>query len=709
MRARHAVLALIVAGCLPTAQQRRAPRAARTAAPAEASGPASFPKAPPPPFRALPGKTGNANLDRFATLWNDIHDTRNGYFSPEGVPYHAIETLIVEAPDHGHETTSEAYSYWIWLEAAYGRLTRDWTWFDHSWKSAEAYIIPTPNDQPTAGSYNDTRPAVFAPELDLPSAYPSPMDPGVPVGPDPIARELGEAYGTPFIYGMHWILDVDNWYGFGRRGDGVSRPSYMNTFQRGMQESVWETVPHPSWETFRWGGKNGFLDLFVKQDGGYARQWKYTNAPDADARAVQAAYWAKVWADESGGSPQVDAVVKKASKMGDYLRYAFFDKYFKPLGCQSPGCKPGADPYEAAHYLISWYYAWGGSTSVSGGWSWRISSSSCHSGYQNPFAAYVMSEVAPFRPASKNGLRDWKQSLSRQLELYRWLQSAEGGIAGGTPNSWRGRYEPHPAGTTTFYKMAYDEAPVYADPPSNEWFGFQVWSMDRVAQLYFASGDERAKTVLDRWVGWVKANTRLTKDGGYEIPSTLAWSGQPSASWDASTQNWNPKDAAWNRTLRVKVKSHSPDAGVAAGLARTLAYYAARAKDGAAAQLAQELLDRLWAKYKTPKGLSSPETRVDFKRFGDAVYVPPGWRGAMPNGDVIDGNATFTSIRSRYKQDPDWPKVQAYLAGGPPPTFQYHRFWAQADAALAYATMGWLFPNGVPRAAKGAISREGRR
>jgi hypothetical protein len=37
------------------------------------------------------------------------------------VPYHSVETLIVEAPDHGHETTSEAFSYWLWLEASTAR------------------------------------------------------------------------------------------------------------------------------------------------------------------------------------------------------------------------------------------------------------------------------------------------------------------------------------------------------------------------------------------------------------------------------------------------------------------------------------------------------------------------------------------------------------------------------------------------------------
>ena len=82
--------------------------------------------------------------------------------------------------------------------------------------------------------------------------YPSKMDFGAPVGSDPIANELKAAYGTSKIYGMHWLIDADNFYGYGRRGDGKSAPSYINTFQRGPQESVWETVPHPSWEDFKW-------------------------------------------------------------------------------------------------------------------------------------------------------------------------------------------------------------------------------------------------------------------------------------------------------------------------------------------------------------------------------------------------------------------------------------------------------------------------
>ena len=76
---------------------------------------------------------------RFLDLYGKITNPANGYFSPEGIPYHSVETLIVEAPDQGHETTSEAYSYLIWLQAMYGKVTGDWTKFNArlgaSWRS----------------------------------------------------------------------------------------------------------------------------------------------------------------------------------------------------------------------------------------------------------------------------------------------------------------------------------------------------------------------------------------------------------------------------------------------------------------------------------------------------------------------------------------------------------------------------------------------
>ena len=70
----------------------------------------------------------NPYKQRFLEIWEELHDPANGYFSSHGIPYHSIETLIIEAPDYGHVTTSEAMSYYLWLEAMYGKFTGDFSY-----------------------------------------------------------------------------------------------------------------------------------------------------------------------------------------------------------------------------------------------------------------------------------------------------------------------------------------------------------------------------------------------------------------------------------------------------------------------------------------------------------------------------------------------------------------------------------------------------
>ncbi len=658
--------------------------AAAVAAPSAASARTAAPRA------AAPKAATDPYTQQFLTQYNKIKDPANGYFSPQGIPYHCVETLIVEAPDHGHQTTSEAFSFWFWLEATYGRVTGDWTAFNNAWTTAETYIIPQHADQPTNSSYNAAKPATYAPEWPDPSDYPSALDSSVAAGQDPLAGELSATYGTPDIYGMHWLMDVDNTYGYGNtpgtgaeNGPTASGPSYINSYQRGSQESVWETIPQPCTDLFAYGGPNGYLDLFVK-DSSYSKQWKYTNAPDADARAVQAAYWAYRWASAQGAASQVSASVAKAAKMGDHLRYALFDKYFKQIGnCTSPTGCPAGTGRGSQHSLLAWYYAWGGAE-PGGGWAWRIGDGASHQGYQNPLAAWAMSSVAALVPKSPTAQSDWSGSLKRQLEFYRWLQSAEGAIAGGCTNSWNGQYGTPPAGTPTFYGMAYDWQPVYHDPPSNNWFGMQAWSMERVAEYYYVTGDATAKALLDKWIAWAASETTTTA-GGFTIPATLSWSGQP--------DTWNPASPGGNTGLHVSVADYGTDVGVAAAYVKTLTYYAAKSGDTASAALAGKLLDAMTS-FADGKGIAVPETRTDYKRFSDPVYVPAGWSGKMPNGDPIAPGATFLSIRSWYSKDPDFPKVQAYLDGGAAPSFTYHRFWAQADIAMAYAVYGELLAGG---------------
>jgi len=634
-------------------------------------------------------KSTDTYQNRFLELWGDIKDPQNGYFSTKGIPYHSVETLIVEAPDYGHVTTSEAFSYYMWLEAMYGKFTGDFSGFKTAWEKAESYMIPTEKDQPetSMSKYTASKPATYAPEWELPSLYPAQLNFGAAVGSDPINSELLSAYGSNTMYGMHWLLDVDNWYGFGSRGDGVTSPSYINTFQRGEQESTWETIPQPCWEAMKFGGKNGYLDLFTG-DSNYATQFKYTNAPDADARAVQVTYWADKWADEYG--IDLGTCDSKASKMGDYLRYAMFDKYFRKIGTASAA----GSGNDAAHYLMSWYYAWGGG--ISSDWAWKIGSSHNHFGYQNPMAAWILSEDEDLKPLSKNGASDWKTSLNRQLEFYQWLQSSEGAIAGGASNSNKGRYEAWPEGTSTFYGMGYVENPVYADPGSNTWFGFQAWSMQRVAEYYYITNDDRAKAILDKWVIWIKSVVQLNEDGTFAIPSGLDWSGQPDT-W-TGTYTGNPN-------LHVTVTGYGTDLGVTGSLANALLFYSKASGDDESRVLAKELLDRMWNLYRDDKGLAAPESRADYKRlFDQEIYVPAGWTGKMPNGDDIKSGIKFLDIRSQYKDDPDYEKVLTAYNNNSDPEFYYHRFWAQCDIAIANGVYSLLFGEGSEPVTNSAIN-----
>ncbi|MFC5909125.1 glycoside hydrolase family 48 protein [Streptacidiphilus monticola] len=635
----------------------------------------------------------------FLDLYAKIKDPNNGYFSPLGIPYHSVETLIVEAPDYGHETTSETYSYWLWLEADYGRVTGDWTGFNNAWTNLETYMIPSHTQQPGQSTYNPAKPATYGPELPQPDQYPVKLNSSVPVGTDPLASELTSTYGTADMYSPAWIMDTDNKYGFGNCEDGTTKPSLINTYQRGPEESVWETIPQPDCDIFKYGNSSsGFLSLFNDGGGSYAKQYKFTDAPDADARLVQAAYWADTFAKAQGKTSAISSTLAKAAKLGDYLRYALYDKYFKQAGnCNgSTTCPAGTSKANEQLGLLTWYFAWGGASD--GSWSWRISGSTAHQGYQNPLAAYALSTDPNLEPKSPTAATDWSASLTKQLQFFQWLQSTEGGIAGGATNSWGGNYgdvSQPPAGDPTFYGLYYDWQPEYHDPASNSWFGFQTWAMERFAEYYYVSGNATAKAVLDKWVKWAMSVSQADPTTGtLTTPGTLTWTGAP--------DTWNASSPGANAGLHVTASGSATDLGVAGSLAKTLSYYAAKSGDTTSQKFAQNILDIIHSKYADSLGYSAPETRTDYSRFTQAydpsthqgLYIPPGWTGTYPDGTQLSSSTnTFLSIRQWYKNDPQWSKVQTYLNGGAAPVFNYHRFWAEADIATAFDTFAQLFPN----------------
>ncbi len=652
----------------------------------------------------------------FLNLYSDMTNTANGYFSPKGIPYHSVEQLIVEAPDYGHETTSETYSYWVWLAADYGRVSGDWTAFNTAWSNMQQYMIPNAANQPGCSAYNASSPATYGPEEPSPSNYPVALNSSVPVGSDPLYAELNSAEGGCTIYAPMWIMDTDNRYGFGQQEDGTSTPSFINTFQRGSEESVWDTVDQPDWDNLSKGESgSGYLALFNNGGGSFAAQYKYTDAPDADARLVQAAYWAQQYATTQGNQSQISATLADAAKLGDFIRYSMFDKYFKQISasCSQNGsvsCPAGTSKANEDTYLLSWYYAWGGSTT--GAWSWRISGTEIHEGYQNPLAAMALSTDSSLIPLGSTAKADWATSLTTQLNLMQWLQSSQGAIAGGVTNNWGGNYgdvSKPPSGDPTFDGMYYDYEPVYHNPPSNQWFGYQTWPMERVAEYYYATGNAQAGAILKKWVSWAESvATFNTTTGAICLPGQLNWTGTPAESWTTGTSNSAQPPA--NPGLSVSVSGGcSADLGVSASLAKTYAYYAAKAGDTTAETAAQNIIDIIHQFYGDSIGFSAPETRTDYKNFTSAfnttnyegLYIPSNWSGSYPGLGTATMNSsdnTFLSIRPWYTSVADYPEVQAYLNGGSAPVFNYHRFWAEADIATAFDAFAFLFPSVSPPA-----------
>jgi len=219
-----------------------------------------------------------------------------------------------------------------------------------------------------------------------------------------------------------------------------------------------------------------------------------------------------------------------------------------------------------------------------------------------------------------------------------------------------------------FHDLAYVDHPVF--PDSNAWFGWQAWSMGRLAEYARITPDDAtARAVVDKWAAWARSVVTFDADGGYSIPATLKWSGRPGA------------------RLRVSVDERTQDVGVAASLARALIAHG----DPKSVETARELLDRLWALYRDDRGVSNPEPRKDYLQgFYENVELPPDWRGALASGGAIKPGATFLDLRPNYRKDPEFPRLEQAIRNGTAPVFRYHRFWAQVEVALANAELARL-------------------
>ena len=688
----------------------------------------------------------------FESLYADVitNGQDNGYLSKSnnggdsfGIPYHCVETLCVEAPDYGHETTSEAMSYIAWITAMHdvladkGIISGSTGDLQKGWKTLEAMIPGWSKNSYGANTQYDTiwkqdrLKADTATEENDPKLYPSKQN-GVDAI-NPLYNDMKSAYGSDNgFYLMHWLADVDDWYGF---GGGNGKFTFINTFQRGEEESCFETVPHCCIEELKYGmtdGTHSGMKAIFNGVDKVPEQYSFTNAPDAEDRAIQAIYFANNYGLNTGDLSSL------AGKMGDQCRGDMFDKYYKAIGCQDIGA-PSASGDGSQHFLMAWYTSWGGALETFYGgkydWAWQIGCSHSHQFYQNPLAAYALA----YDPAISGGMKaanaksDYEKSLQRQIELYLWLQSADGPFAGGCTNSKNGKYEKYDASESKFYDMVYVEHPVYADPGSNHWIGNQVWSTQRLAELYYyvktngnqasnltfggLSLEEALEKLLTRWVEWFIENTKfdyVADDGtemAYAIPSSLDWSGQP-ASWNGSY------DENANSGLTCKITGYGQgDIGCVSSLCNTLIYYAkangvsadvANGKTeptdlaGKGLLLANKLMTAQWNTARDDIGIAYEDHNPSLVRvFEQEVYIPSDYKGTMPDGSPLDGSAknTFSSIRKNYESDEMYQACKkVYDATGKTDDYYYklHRFWHMGDALITTGTMALLYPEVVP-------------
>ncbi|MDD5456422.1 MAG: glycoside hydrolase family 48 protein [Candidatus Margulisbacteria bacterium] len=580
-------------------------------------------------------------------LYKDIYDPKNGYFAKNLLPYHSVEPFIVEAVDHGHVSTSEGISSILWMNTIHAGLTGDWKDFHKTWAIIEDQYIPTKKEQPNLERYNWGYPAAFVPFFDDIHKYPARIDYSKKPGIDPLYTELTKKYGR-YPYLMHWMLDPDNWFGFAKKG--TTKAVKIKLFERGRNESIWKSIPHPSYD-IHGRGLYGYNDTYVTDS---QPQWRYISAPDAEMRVVQSMYWASIFAKNQ--KIDIKPYIERTKKMGDFIRYALFDKYFHEIG---EGWKRGKGA-NSAHYLVSWVAGWGGGIGYGYNrkWSWRIGYNEAHSGYQNPLAAYYLDRL---------GVNTWRKSLERQLELISWVQSKEGVVGGGVINDYD-----KPRGF--FYGMRYNQAPMYNDPPSNVWAGWQFFLMERVAEYYYESGDRTAYAILSRWIPWAKNNLKMSFfNRDVLVPSTLEWSGSP------ETLN-----------LSAKVVGYNSDVACVSLLAMTFMFWDEGNQKWIhqkthTTMLAKKMLTRMWKKYYDGVGIAPLEYRPDYSQAWTNSVLPKGLVKKLANGSYVTPSSNFLDFRPGFSAK-DIPPKGPYTKENPIPKYHYHRTWAQAhfDIALGY-------------------------
>ena len=219
-----------------------------------------------------------------------------------------------------------------------------------------------------------------------------------------------------------------------------------------------------------------------------------------------------------------------------------------------PPARP-APARTASHYLLSWYYAWGGAHR-----------------HRGRLVLADRLQPQPLRlpePARGLGADQRTPALKPQVaDRGRRLGHQPRPAAGVLPLAAvrRGRHRRRrdqqlgrratrtpPAGTPTFYGMSYDRAaglPRPAVEPVVRLPGLVAWSGSPSTTTQ--TGNAKAKALLDKWVAWALANTTLST--GRHLPDPVrrcTWTGQPDT-WNAVQPRRQHRPARHRRRLHQR-------------------------------------------------------------------------------------------------------------------------------------------------------------
>ena len=296
--------------------------------------------------------------------------------------------------------------------------------------------------------------------------------------------------------------------------------------------------------------------------------------------------------------------------MGDYLRYTLFDKYFKTIGCTSPRCPAGTGK-DSAHYLLSWYYAWGGALDSSRrlGLAHRLVARAL----RLPEPARGLGAVDRLGPDAEVGRpprptgRPRSSVSSSSTPGCRPPRAASPVVrpTAGTARTRRRRparprstawATPRRPSTTTRRRTsgsacrrgASSASPSCTTPPATR--------RPRRSSTSGSPGSSR---------------TSRTDGADWKVPSELTWTGKP--------DTWNKANPGSNSGLSVAVKSYGQDVGVAGDTARALLFYAAKSGDTASRTRPRRCSTRSGPPTRTTWASAPTETRGDFLRFDDDV------------------------------------------------------------------------------------------